>query len=70
MPELLLAVVAYFLLGLAWWRIFAKAGYGNLIGLLALIPGINLLMMTILAFSDWPVMVELRQLRERLGEER
>ncbi len=64
-----LALGAIVLLSLSWFRIFDKAGYGGWVGLLALIPGINLLMMTILAFSDWPVMVELRQLRARLGED-
>ncbi|MSQ40506.1 MAG: hypothetical protein EXR55_02365 [Dehalococcoidia bacterium] len=66
---LYLALAAVFLLSLSWYRIFEKAGYGGWIGLLALIPGVNLLMMTILAFSDWPVLVELRQLRQRLGGE-
>ena len=61
-----LGLAAVVLLSFSWWRIFAKAGYGGWFGLLALIPGVNLLMLTLLAFSDWPVLAELRQLRERL----
>ena len=64
-----LGLGALFLLSISWYRIFDKAGYGGVIGLLAVIPGVNILMMTILAFSDWPVLVELRQARERLGGE-
>ena len=69
MPLYLLNIVYLLLLSLCLFRIFDKAGYGGIIGLLAVIPGVNILMMTILAFSDWPVMEELRQLRERMGGE-
>lgn len=65
--SLYLALGVILLISLSWYRIFDKAGYGGIIGLLAVIPGVNVLMMTILAFADWPVLVELRQLRARLG---
>ena len=55
----------FILMGLLWWRIFAKAGYGGWMGLLAVIPGVNLLMLTILAFTEWPILAELRQSREQ-----
>lgn len=67
--SLYLALGVLLLVSLSWYRIFEKAGYGGFIGLLAVIPGVNVLMMTILAFSDWPILVELRQLRARLGGE-
>lgn len=47
-----------------WWQIFSKTGHGGWMGLLMLIPVVNLIMLLFLAFSDWPVHKELRQLRD------
>jgi hypothetical protein len=43
---------------LAWpaWRICAKAGFPGALGLLILVPLVNLLLLYFLAFADWPVM--------------
>ncbi len=48
-------------------RIFSKAGYSWALGLLMIVPVANLIMPFILAFGDWPIQRELRQLRERQG---
>ena len=57
LPELLVvvAIVVVFLPVLAWWRIFSKAGYPGALGLTALIPGVNLVVLLWFAFSTWPI---------------
>ena len=50
---------------LVWWKIFAKAGYGGAFGLLMLVPGVNLVMICILAFGKWPVLREVEELRRQ-----
>jgi hypothetical protein len=45
-------------------RIFSKAGYSWVLGLLTLIPIVNIIMLCVLGFGDWPVRKELRQLKQ------
>ena len=47
-----------------WCRIYAKAGQHPALGFLMLIPGLNLVMLTIFALGRWPVESELREIRE------
>ncbi len=61
-----LAVVA--LVITIWWKISNKTGYGGAMSLLMLIPIVNLIMLLVLAFGDWPVQQELRRLRRELAE--
>ena len=51
-----------------WWRVFAKTGWGGAMGLLMLLPIINLIMLLVLAFAEWPVQAEVRRLRRELAE--
>ena len=51
-----------------WWKIWDKAGYGGAMSLLMLLPIINLIMLLILAFSEWPVLKEVRRLRQELAD--
>ena len=44
--------------------IFYKAGYSWALGLLMLVPIANIIMIFVLAFGDWPVRRELRQLKQ------
>lgn len=37
-----------------WWRIFSKAGYSGAFSLLILAPFGTMIMLCILAFSNWP----------------
>jgi hypothetical protein len=46
-----------------WCKVFSKAGYNWAPGLLMLIPIANIVMMLILAFSDWPILKEIRELK-------
>ncbi len=47
---------SYVLMGWMWWRIFKKAGYGGALGILCLVPIVNIIMLAILAFKDWPIL--------------
>jgi len=52
-----------------WWRIFSKAGYNGVLSLLMLVPIANLVMLLILAFGEWPIQAELKQLRMGGGQQ-
>ncbi|GEM_PF-1878278 len=55
--DLLLAfliVATVYFYGLIWWTIFHKAGYRPTNGLLMYIPFINLIVLALFAFKEWP----------------
>jgi len=52
-----------------WWRIFSKAGYSGALGLLMFVPIANLVVLLILAFAEWPIQAELKQLRMGGGQQ-
>jgi hypothetical protein len=51
-------------------RIFAKAGYCWAMGLMMMVPIVNIIMLCVLAMGDWPVLRELRQLRQQVGTDK
>ncbi len=51
------------LLALASCRVFSKAGFHGMAGLLMLVPGLNVVAFLALAFLPWPVRREARHLR-------
>ena len=53
---------------LIFCKIFSKAGYSWALGLLMLIPIADIIMVFYLAFADWPVQKEVRQLRQQQGK--
>ena len=53
---------------LIFCKLFGKAGYHWAYGLLILLPIANAVLPVYLAFADWPVRRELRELRQRLGQ--
>jgi energy-converting hydrogenase Eha subunit B len=61
----LAAVVALTLV--VWWRICRKAGYSGWLGLLMIVPIANIVLLLVLAFAEWPVLKELRALKEGSG---
>jgi hypothetical protein len=65
----LVATVLYFI-GLIWWKIFSKAGHRGVLGLLMLVPFLNLIMLCVLAFGEWPIERELSHTRKLLPPER
>lgn len=64
-PAVMLVVV---LLGVlvavvAFWQIYRKAGHSGALGLLMLVPVVNVVAMLWLAFSEWPIEKRLREAR-------
>lgn len=60
---LAIALGSLILTVLIWWKIFSKAGYSGVMGLLMLVPVVNLIMLLVLAFGRWPIHEELEHLR-------
>ena len=52
---------------LIYCKLFGKAGYHWALGLLILVPLANVILPLFLAFADWPVCRELRELRQQYG---
>jgi len=67
LPELLVLLVVMVALVVVFGMIFSKAGFSGWLGLLMLIPLVNLCAALFLAFAEWPVHRELNQLKEQLG---
>jgi hypothetical protein len=71
LPELVLLVIpllALYLFVLA--RLVGKTGHSSWLGLLFLIPLVNVGFILYLAFTEWPIQKELDRLREQLGNGR
>lgn len=64
-----LAVVAafYLVILIAYIRIIQKAGYSGWWVLVGLVPGLNLVMFLVFAYSRWPVLRENDLLRSQRG---
>lgn len=54
LPEMIVLLLVLFFMVLPFWRIFAKAGFPAPLSLLMLVPLVNLLMLFVLAFAEWP----------------
>ena len=50
---------------LIFCKIFSKAGYSWALGLLILLPIVNIIMAFFLAFADWPIRKQLRLLKQQ-----
>ncbi len=50
------------------WLIAQKAGYAGVASLLMLIPLVNIIILCMFAFSEWPIQKELREARARGGQ--
>ena len=46
-----------------YWRIATKAGYAGALSLLMLVPVVNLVIIILFAFTEWPIERELRAAR-------
>ncbi len=60
---LVIALVSVVIGIIVWWKIFSKVGWSGALGLLMLVPIVNLVMIFVLAFGTWPIERELEQLR-------
>jgi len=61
----LVGLLFFVLTIIIYCKIFSKAGYCWVLGFLMLVPIANLIMLLVLAFSDWPVLKELRMLKQQ-----
>ena len=49
------AIFVFAIVIIPYWQIFKKAGFAPALSLLMMIPLVNLIMLYVLAFSDWKV---------------
>jgi hypothetical protein len=56
-----LFVVTLIVLAIAFYRLYQKAGFSGALGLLMVVPVVNLGVALYLAFAEWPVIAELAQ---------
>lgn len=61
----LLVLISLAITLLIWCKLFSKAGYSWALGILMLLPIVNIIMAFFLAFADWPIHRELRVLKQR-----
>lgn len=54
---------------IVWWVIFAKAGYPGALGILMIIPLVNLIVFLVFLFGEWPVRKELKALRQQVQQQ-
>ena len=62
---LMVVVITTAITLLIWCKLFSKAGYSWALGLLLLVPIANIVVPFFLAFADWPILKELRTLRQQ-----
>lgn len=53
--SLIVALGFFVLLMVPYFRIVSKAGYSGWLSLLMLVPLVNIVMLFVFAFSDWPL---------------
>ena len=58
-----LFAVTLIILAIASYRLYQKAGFSGAIGLLMLVPVVNLGVALYLAFAEWPVLAELARVK-------
>jgi hypothetical protein len=63
LPELLLLLVGGIIIILPLWKVFSKAGYPGALSVGMILPVVNVVLLYFLGFSDWPVLKELKALR-------
>ncbi len=63
----ILILVAVAISVTVYWRVATKAGYAGALSLLMFLPLVNLVMLLIFAFSEWPIEKEIRALRSSGG---
>jgi hypothetical protein len=62
---ILFALLTIILMVVVFCKICSKAGYHWALGLLMLVPIANVILPFVLAFTDWPIQKELRQLKQQ-----
>ncbi|MCZ6598825.1 MAG: hypothetical protein O7B99_14400 [Planctomycetota bacterium] len=60
----IISALSVLLFTFAFCRIYSKAGYHGAMGVLMLVPVVNVVMLFQLAFSRWPIERELKNLKK------
>ncbi len=60
-----IALIAVAIKVLVFCKISSKAGFSWALGLLMLVPIANIVFVFYLAFADWPIRKELRELKQK-----
>jgi hypothetical protein len=63
--NLALTGAALAFLALCSWRVFARTGHNGALGLLMFVPGVNVIMLGILAFGRWPMDRTMKSLQSK-----
>lgn len=67
LPELIIIVVIVGFVGLVailpFWMIFSKAGFSGWMSLTQIVPLVNVIALFYLAFAEWPIQREVRDLK-------
>lgn len=61
----LVALIVIAITLVVYCKIAAKMGYSWALGLLMVVPIANIVLLLYLAFADWPIQRELRQLKQQ-----
>ena len=64
---ILLLVLTYVVLAIAFWKFLSKAGLTPAIALLMLVPVVNVGVALWVAFTEWPALKEVSRLREQVA---
>jgi len=62
---MLIGLIIFGIQILIFCKIFSKTGYSWALGLLMLVPIVNIIMLFVLAFAEWPIERELRSFRQQ-----
>ncbi len=54
-PSIIVMLIVGIVAVVAFWRIFAKAGFPGWYGVGVVIPMVNILLVLFLAFAEWPL---------------
>jgi len=78
-PELFGAGILLFILAIIlivvaisiipYWKIYQRTGQSGAMSLLQLIPLVNIIMLYVLAFGDWPLERELGEVKQKLRKQ-
>ncbi|HXW76928.1 MAG TPA: hypothetical protein VEJ20_05910 [Candidatus Eremiobacteraceae bacterium] len=59
----IVCLAVFVIMLIAYWKIVERAGYSGALSLLVLVPIVNVIMLLVFAFSEWPVQQQLRLAR-------
>jgi len=51
----LMAILVFPIFVIPFWKIFSKAGFAGALSLLMIVPFINLIVLYVVAFSEWKI---------------